>query len=229
MVVGFEAHPGSPRPDPDALEREVPEMLRRRHQTPAHAGEARRRRAEISGGEHDQTVWLEVLGATLERVERIGKMLDNIKQQNDVGRAEAIEILVIGDTGENIQARATTMGRGILGKLNAGNFEPGLRFLEKETIGATDFNEPSGRAEAAHEFDFALELRAQDGLGGEVVGISIGVPTGKISLRIVARRIEPDRVGAAEATRAAPQDVATVFSNKSVCRVVAAQAGQCRS
>ena len=105
-------------------------------------------------------MWFEALGATLERVERIRKMLDHIKQHNDVGRTEAIEILVIGDTVENIQARATTMGGGIPGKLDAGNFEPGLRFLEKETIGAADFNEPAGRAEAAHEFDLALELRA---------------------------------------------------------------------
>jgi hypothetical protein len=138
-------------------------------------------------------------------------MLDHVKQHNDVGWTEAIQILVIGDAGENIQARATTVPCGIPGKLNAGDVEPGLRFLEKKSVGAADFNEPAGGAEAAHEFDLPPELRAQDRLGGYVVGISIGAPSGKISHRIEACWVEVGRVGEAKGTSAALQDIAAVF------------------
>ena len=108
--------------------------------------------------------------------------------------------MVIGDAGENIQARATTVSCGIPGKLDARDIESGLRFLEKKSIGAADFNEPAGRAEAAHEFDLSLELRAQDRLGGDVVGISVDVPPGEIPLRIEACWVEVARVGAPKAT-----------------------------
>ena len=72
----------SPRPaghPAHALLGEKPEVLRRRHQPPAHAGKFGDHRAEVARGDHDDAAGVEVPMTQRERLPRVRKVLDNIE------------------------------------------------------------------------------------------------------------------------------------------------------
>src|SRR5215470_5032333 len=218
MVAGFQAHPEPLRPPPESVRGEEPEMLRRRHQTPPRAGQACETRAEISRREHDQSAGLQPSGATPKGIERIRKMLDYIEQHEDVRRTEAIEILLAGNAGQNVQPFAAALSRRILRELDAGNVKTRLRLLQKEAIGAADLDQPSGRAIAANELDLPRELAPQYPLRPKIVGVAVRMLSGKILARVVRAWIEAGGIGSSEPAGRAAQDIAAIFDEEVLVR-----------
>src|SRR5262249_33436138 len=80
----------------------------------------------------------------------------------------------------------------------------------------------------ANEVHAAREFTPQHRLAAEIVGVSVGMTTGKVVASVVSGRIEPPCSGAAEATCGALEDVAAIDAEpKPVTGGVAAgRAGQ---
>src|SRR5262249_59922381 len=73
-----------------ARPRKEPQMLRRRHEPPARAGEPRGRRAEISRRNDDDAAAIEMIAAQRENLARLRQMFEHIEQDDDVDLADAL-------------------------------------------------------------------------------------------------------------------------------------------
>ena len=103
MIVPFHPKSERMRHPLNALEGEVPEMLRRGHQPPASTGNPCRVRSEIAGSDQDDTARAEVARAERERLMRAWQMLEDIEQRDDIHHSELREIVLVGHAREHAQ------------------------------------------------------------------------------------------------------------------------------
>src|SRR5262249_62091370 len=93
-------------------------------------------------------------------------------------------------------------------QLDAGHVEMARRFLEKEAVGASEFQQPAAVAVTADEFDAAGELAAQHRLSAEIVGIAVGAAAREIVFGIVGGGVEARGCGGPPAALPALPNVA---------------------
>ena len=92
---------------------------------------------------------------------------------------------------------AAAMRGGILGELDPGDVEIAFGFLQEETIGASELEQPAAVAMFANEPDGAGKFAAQDPLGAEVIPITVGMTAREIIVGIIPCRVEIATLGSA--------------------------------
>src|SRR5262249_57369129 len=137
-------------------------------------------------------------------------MLDNIEQNDDIHMTDAAQVRLVRDALQHVEAGAARMLRRLRRELDAGDLEMAGGLHEKESIGASELEQPAAVAIAANELDAARDLPAQHRLGPAIIGIAVGAAAGEIVLGIVGGGIEPGCFGAAEPATPALQDIAAV-------------------
>ena len=207
----LERKPERRRHPPDALAREEPQVLRRRHQPPARAGKPRGQRAEIAGGDDDDAAGIEMPGAERERFAGDGRC-SMTSSSTITSIAPSCARLASSATPESTRRPGLPAMRGsIFGELDAAHVVDALGLLQEEAVGTADVEQPPRWPKLADEFDRTGKLPPQDRLGAEIVGIAVVVAAGEIVRRVVALRIEVAGLGAAEPALRAAQDVAAVL------------------
>src|SRR5215472_3824105 len=96
---------------------------------------------------------------------------------------------IVGSPGEHAQAIAAAMGGGILGELDSGDVEITARLLQEEAVGATELQQSAAVAVLADELHGAGKLAAQHLLGGEIIGVAVGMPAREIIPRVILGRV----------------------------------------
>src|SRR5215210_2427258 len=124
-------------------------MLGRRHEPPLGPGEPGNSRTKIAGGQDDYSPGIELACAEREGFPRIGQVLDDINKDNGVHCAQPVKRGLIGDALDHIQAGAAAMFSRLSRELDAGNLEMGLRLLQKKSVSASYFEQPSPSAMTA--------------------------------------------------------------------------------
>src|SRR3954468_5672709 len=99
----------------------------------------------------------------------------------------------------------------IISQFDAGDVEITACFVEKEPVGAAEFEQLAVRTKPADELDGARELATKHGLGAAVVRVPVGMATRKIISGVVAARIEIRILGAPQSARRALQDIRSVL------------------
>lgn len=102
-----------------ALRREIPEVLRRRHEAPGFAGKSGDDGPKIPRRDQEDTTWVKTIRAKLQSAERIRKMFNDIKHHNDVLWSKAIKTGGVDGTLDNVQTRILAMLRGTLREFDA--------------------------------------------------------------------------------------------------------------
>src|SRR6266436_328185 len=190
---------------------EEPEVLGWRHQPPSRSGPAGGCGAEIAGGEHDQSAWIELSRAQRQGFARCGEMLDDIEQHDNVHPAELRESLHAGCAVDNAQAVSPAICRRIFGQLDTGYIEIALCFLEKETVRAAYLEKPSRWAALPDELYRAGKLPAQYALASEIIRVAVHMSAGKIRVGVIGGRIERIGFGAPQSALPTNQDVAAIL------------------
>src|SRR5690349_9326531 len=88
VIACLHRKPERVRDAPNALRREKPQMLRRSHQPPMRSGETSIKRGKISRCNDNYASRIQMLAAQHQRSLRIGEMLDDIQQNNDIEHAK---------------------------------------------------------------------------------------------------------------------------------------------
>src|SRR3981189_2627468 len=123
----------------DAVAVEEPQVLRRRHQAPVRAGRPRRQGTEVSGRQHNDSVRPEMVRAQREGFLRVGQMLDDVEEDDDIQGAKRLESRFAQQAADDVQAEIASMGSSRLRRLDAAHLKTGAAgFIEKEAVGATD-------------------------------------------------------------------------------------------
>src|SRR4051812_19502020 len=99
----------------------------------------------------------------------------------------------------------------IISQFDAGDVEITACFVEKEPVGAAEFEQLAVRTKPADELDGARELATKHGLGAAVVRVPVGMATRKVIGRVVGARIEIRILRAPQTARRALQDVGSVL------------------
>lgn len=199
------------REAPDALRREKPQMLRRRHQPPIAAGKTSIERGKIPRGNHDHSPRIQMLPAKSQGALRIGKMFNDIQQYDDIEQAKLRQNRLLSKSVNHGKAAGTAKRSGCIGDFNSGHIIKATGFFQEESISASDFQKAPVLAKTANELHRACKFTSQDRLAAEIIDVTVPARPREIIFSIVAMNVKTAAFGAAEATLGASQNITGVF------------------
>src|SRR6516225_7970680 len=124
-------------------------------------------------------------------------MFDHIQQHDDIKHPKLRESGVVSNpVCDRKTASPAKCDRGVR-DFNSGCIIKAARLLQKETIGASDFQKASAAAKATNELYRALKFAPQDRLAASIVGVTVAASPCEIIFRVIAANVETAGFGAA--------------------------------
>src|SRR5215469_1455992 len=105
----------------DTFRCEKPQMLWRRHQPPFSTGEARVKRSKVPRGNGDHSAWVQMPTAKGQGVLRVGKMLDDVQQYDDIEHAQLRKNSLRGNSVDHGKTAASAKRDGCIRDFNTGH------------------------------------------------------------------------------------------------------------
>ena len=140
------------------------------------------------------------MGAERQCRPRIGQVLDDVEQNDNVHRSELRKSHFIGNSSDNAQSSLATRSGGTFRKLDTSDFVKRLSFLQKEPIGTAYVEKASVGLLLSHKLHRTGEFAPQYIFGALVICISVSAPAGEIVNRIVFVRVEVSGFSSAKST-----------------------------
>src|SRR4051794_40602664 len=138
-------------------------------------------------------------------------MLDDVKHHNDVRRTKLGKRLLVGHAMEHVQALRAARRCCGLGNFYAADIKVAASFLQKETVGAANFQQLPAGPMLADEFHSVREFSPQHGLCALIIAITVRMTPGKVIFGVISCSIEVIRLSASKPTASALENVTAVF------------------
>src|SRR5947207_12046736 len=150
---------------------------------------------------------------------RVGQMLDDVEEDDDIQGAKRLESRFAQQAADDVQAEIASMGSSRLRWLDAAHLKSGAAgFIEEEAVGATDLEQAALWLAVPDELDRAGELAPQHRFGAAIVGVAVRLTAGKVAIVIIGEGIEARCLGASQSAVTTLKDVATVLGVKKPLR-----------
>ena len=211
VIARLQFKPERMREAPDALRREKPQMLWRRHQPPIPASKTSIKRGKIPRSNHDHSSRIQMLPAKGQGALRVGKMFNDIQQYDDIEHAKLRQNRLLSNSVNHEKTAGSAKRNGCIRDFNSGHIIKATGFFQEESISASDFQKPSVLTKTANELHRACKFTSQDRLAAAIIDVTVPARPGEIIFGIVAMNVKTAAFGAAETALGALQNVTGVF------------------
>jgi hypothetical protein len=186
-------------------------MLWRRHQPPFPTGETRVKRSKVPRSNGDHSAWVQMPTAKGQGVLRVGKVLDDVQQYDDIEHAQLRKNSLRGNSFDHGKTAASAKRDGCIRDFNTGHIVKATGFFQKESIGASDFQKPPTIMKTTDELNRACKFPTQHRFATAIVGVTVSMPPREIIFGVIGVDVKTAAFGTTNATFTALQNVTGVF------------------
>jgi hypothetical protein len=211
VAACFDLKPKRVREAVDALRREKPQMLWRRHQSPARPSETGIKGGKVSRRNDNDSARVQMLPTKRQRALGIGQMFDDVQQDYDIEHAKLRESGLINNAVCDGKTAGSAKRDGRIRNFNSSYIIKVTGRLQKESIGASDLQKPTAATKTSNELHRVREFASQDQLAAAIIGITVPASSGEIIFCVVGMNVKTAAFGATQAASGALHNVTGVF------------------